>query len=80
VAAPLSDLEIAMLEMIEFGVDQFGSTASRTLAEQLIARGFIESAGESEVSGVMTTRYCLTEIGARALVAARRQLGGARAS
>jgi hypothetical protein len=68
--ATLSELEIAMLEMIDFGIDQWASTPSSDIAQSLMQRGLID---RQEPSDPAKTRNCyiITALGRQSLASAR---------
>ena len=68
-AQALSELEIALLELIDFGIDHWASAASRDLARSLVSRGLLVGGGENGDEGLAC--FALTPLGVRSLAAAR---------
>jgi hypothetical protein len=78
VADKLSDKELAMLELIEFGIDRWSSAEGREMAYDLFARGLItleRQADDSEGGDLICT---ITAEGSLALELARMPSSGKR--
>jgi hypothetical protein len=71
--SPLTELELAMLEMVEFGVDLFGSAASRDVGLGLIERGLVTVREGVTEPGVLLQHYTITPKGAEVLAEVKAQ-------
>jgi hypothetical protein len=76
ISSPLSELEMAMLEMIDFGIDHWSAVESRDIALGLVKRGLLQPdrAGPDN-SG---DRFSMTPLGRRSLEAAKTAQNTAR--
>ena len=69
ISSSLSELEIAMLEMIDFGIDHWSAAESRDIALALVGRGLLRPDGAGpDNSG---ERFVMTPLGRRSLDAAK---------
>src|SRR5262245_17398920 len=69
-ARPLNDLEVALLEMVDFGIERWGSASAHALADSLVARGFIARLEEGTEPGVI--HFAVTALGRQALFRAKK--------
>jgi hypothetical protein len=72
VTAPfLSEIEIAMLELLEAGVDHWAAQSSRAVAERLLARGLVTLDEAPTLIDPPAVRYRITASGLQSLAAAK---------
>jgi hypothetical protein len=72
VTAPfLSELEIAMLELLESGIDHWSARSSRAVADRLLARGLVMMDQAPSLIDPPAVRYRITATGLQSLAAAR---------
>jgi hypothetical protein len=67
----LSELEIAMLELLEAGIDHWSARSSRSVADRLVARGLVALDQTPSLIDPQAARYRITASGLQSLAAAR---------
>src|SRR5689334_17392640 len=72
VTAPfLTELELAMLELLEAGIDHWSAHSSRAVAERLLARGLVMLDQAPSLIDPPAVRYRITASGLQSLAATR---------
>jgi hypothetical protein len=67
----LSELEIAMLELLEAGIDHWSARSSRSVADRLLARGLVMLDQAPSLIDPPAVRYRITASGLQSLAAVR---------